>query len=123
MVQSAVPLPIHLDLFENGIAKKLDFAFGGPQAARVAKFIKEGKLELGAIHTYLELFARYFIDPDAEGLADLRLQGRPAGQPVHRLQHRGHADHRRGDQVPPGIVIAQVNEIVDTLPRVDIPAD
>src|SRR3974390_1001611 len=62
MVQSAVPLAVHLDLFEIGIAKKLDFAFGGPQAGRVAQFINEGKLQLGAIHTYLELFARYFID-------------------------------------------------------------
>src|ERR1035437_4331591 len=62
MVQSAVPLAVHLDMFDVGIAKKLDFAFGGPMAARVATAIKEGKLELGAIHTYLELFARYFID-------------------------------------------------------------
>ena len=62
MVQSAVPLAVHLDLFELGIAKKLDFAFGGPMAGRVAQLINEGKIELGAIHTYLELFARYFID-------------------------------------------------------------
>ncbi|HEY9766632.1 MAG TPA: malonate decarboxylase subunit alpha, partial [Chroococcales cyanobacterium] len=29
MVQSVVALPEHLDLFEKGIAKKLDFAFSG----------------------------------------------------------------------------------------------
>ena len=34
IVQSGIVLPEHLDLFENGIAKKLDFSFSGPQSAR-----------------------------------------------------------------------------------------
>jgi len=46
MVQSGVVLPEHLDVFDKGIARML---FGG-------------KIELGAVHTYLELFARYFVD-------------------------------------------------------------
>jgi malonate decarboxylase alpha subunit len=46
MVQSGVLLPEHLDVFDKGIARML---FGG-------------KIELGAVHTYLELFARYFVD-------------------------------------------------------------
>ena len=62
MVQSSVPLASHLKAFELGIAEKLDFAYAGPQGAAVAKAITLGKLKLGAIHTYLELFARYFID-------------------------------------------------------------
>ena len=36
MVQSGVVLPAHLDLFERGVAKKLDFAYSGPQSARIA---------------------------------------------------------------------------------------
>ena len=56
MVQSVLTLPEHLDVFEKGIAKKLDMSFSGPQAGRIAEFLKEGKLELGAIHTYLELY-------------------------------------------------------------------
>ena len=62
MVQSVLTLPEHLDVFEKGIAKKLDMSFSGPQAGRIAEFLKEGKLELGAIHTYLELYGRYFVD-------------------------------------------------------------
>jgi malonate decarboxylase alpha subunit len=46
MVQSGVLRPEHLDVFDKGIARML---FGG-------------KIELGAVHTYLELFARYFVD-------------------------------------------------------------
>ena len=46
MVESGVVLPEHLDVFDKGIARML---FGG-------------KIELGAVHTYLELFARYFVD-------------------------------------------------------------
>ena len=62
MVQSGVVLPEHLDLFERGVAKRLDYAYSGPQSARIARMLFGGKIELGAVHTYLELFARYFID-------------------------------------------------------------
>ncbi|MCL7685450.1 malonate decarboxylase subunit alpha, partial [Klebsiella quasivariicola] len=62
MVQSSVPLSTHLDLFEKGIAQKLDFAYAGPQDGRLAQLIQAGKIKLGAIHTYLELFSRYFVD-------------------------------------------------------------
>ncbi len=62
MVQSGVVLPEHLDLFDRGVAKRLDYAYSGPQAARIAAMLFGGKIELGAVHTYLELFARYFID-------------------------------------------------------------
>src|SRR5439155_4705997 len=62
MVQSVLALPEHLDLFENGIAKRLDFSFSGPQGARLAKLVAADRIEIGAIHTYLELFARYFVD-------------------------------------------------------------
>ena len=62
MVQSVLSLPTHLDVFDKGIAKKVDFSFSGPQAGRLAKYVDEGKIEIGAIHTYLELFGRYFLD-------------------------------------------------------------
>jgi len=62
MLLSVLSLPEHLDVFEKGIASKLDFSFSGPQAGRLAKLAQSGKLNIGAIHTYLELFARYFID-------------------------------------------------------------
>src|SRR5271168_2801760 len=51
MVQSGVVLPEHLDIFETGIAKRLDYAYSGPQAARIAKMLFSGQIELGAVHT------------------------------------------------------------------------
>ena len=96
MVQSVLALPEHLDIFENGIASRLDFSFSGPQGARLAKLVSAGRIEIGAIHTYLELFARYFVDltPKVALVAAQAADAR--GQPLHRPQHRGHAGHRRG---------------------------
>src|SRR5579871_4846825 len=36
MIMPSVSLPQHLDLFEQGIAKKLDFAFAGAQSLRIS---------------------------------------------------------------------------------------
>jgi malonate decarboxylase alpha subunit len=62
MIQSGVVLPEHLDVFGKGVARRLDYSYSGPQAARIARMLFGGKIELGAVHTYLELFGRYFID-------------------------------------------------------------
>jgi malonate decarboxylase alpha subunit len=62
IVQSGVVLPAHLDLFTKGIASKLDFSYSGPQGGAIARSLYAGKIQLGAIHTYIELFARYFVD-------------------------------------------------------------
>ncbi|HEY0199279.1 MAG TPA: malonate decarboxylase subunit alpha, partial [Rhodanobacter sp.] len=39
MVQSGVVLPEHLDVFESGIAKRLDYAYSGPQSQRIARML------------------------------------------------------------------------------------
>ncbi|MBJ7515192.1 MAG: malonate decarboxylase subunit alpha, partial [Stenotrophomonas sp.] len=123
MVQSVLSLPSHLDVFERGIAKRLDFSFSGPQGARLAGLVAEGRIDIGAIHTYLELFGRYFIDLTpkialvAAQAAD-RHGNLYTGPNTEDTPVIVEATAFRG-----GIVIAQVNEIVDTLPRVDIPAD
>jgi malonate decarboxylase alpha subunit len=62
IVQSGVVLPAHLDLFTRGIASKLDFSYSGPQGGAIARALYAGKIQLGVIHTYIELFARYFVD-------------------------------------------------------------
>jgi malonate decarboxylase alpha subunit len=62
MVQSVLALPEHLDIFENGIASRLDFSFSGPQGARLARLVSAGRIEIGAIHTYLELYGRRLVD-------------------------------------------------------------
>lgn len=123
MVQSVLSLASHLDVFERGIAQRLDFSFSGPQSGRLANLVAEGRIEIGAIHTYLELFGRYFIDLTPQ-VALIAAQAADrhgnlyTGPNTEDTPVIVEATAFRG-----GIVIAQVNEIVDTLPRVDIPAD
>jgi malonate decarboxylase alpha subunit len=123
MLLSVLALPEHLDVFENGVAERLDFSFSGPQAVRLARLVAAGKLNIGAIHTYLELFGRYFID----------LTPRVALVAAQAADRHGNLYTGPNTEDTPaiveatafsgGIVIAQVNQIVDALPRVDIPAD
>ncbi|WP_211472859.1 malonate decarboxylase subunit alpha [Collimonas humicola] len=123
MLLSVLALPEHLDIFENGVAARLDFSFSGPQAGRLAGLVAAGKLNIGAIHTYLELFGRYFVD----------LTPRVALVAAQAADRHGNLYTGPNTEDTPaiveatafsgGIVIAQVNEIVDVLPRVDIPAD
>ena len=123
LVQSVLALPSHVDLFERGLANRLDFSFSGPQGARLAKLVQERRIEIGAIHTYLELFGRYFMDltpnvaliaaqaADAEGNLYLGPNTEDTPAIVEATAFKG------------GIVIAQVNERLEKLPRVDVPAD
>jgi malonate decarboxylase alpha subunit len=123
MVQSAVPLSVHLDLFEVGIARKLDFAFGGPMAGRIAQFINEGKLELGAIHTYMELFARYFVDLTPRVSLVCAYEGDAQGNLYTGFNTEDTPAIVEATKFSQGIVIAQVNKLVDKVSRVDIPGD
>jgi malonate decarboxylase alpha subunit len=49
IVQSGVVLQAHIDLFERGIARKLDFSYSGPQGQAIARALGAGKIELGAV--------------------------------------------------------------------------
>src|ERR1700721_214345 len=62
LIISSISRPEHLTLFELGIAKKVDFAYAGPQSLRLAQLLADGKVEVGAIHTYVELYARLLVD-------------------------------------------------------------
>jgi malonate decarboxylase alpha subunit len=123
MLQSGVVLPAHLDVFERKIARRLDYSYSGPQSARIARMLYAGQIELGAVHTYLELFARYFIDltPDVALIAavsadrDGNLYTGPNTEDTPTIVE--------ATAFRDGIVIAQVNELVERVPRVDIPAD
>ena len=123
MVQSGVVLPEHLDVFESGVAKRLDYAYSGPQSSRIAGMLFGGKIELGAVHTYLELFARYFVDltPNVALIAavsadrDGNLYTGPNTEDTPTVVE--------ATAFKDGVVIAQVNEIVECVPRVDIPGD
>ncbi|HEX6567488.1 MAG TPA: malonate decarboxylase subunit alpha [Chthoniobacterales bacterium] len=121
LIISSISRPEHLTLFELGIAKKVDFSFAGPQSLRLAQLLEDGKIEIGAIHTYVELYARLLIDliPDvvlvcaeqADEHGNLYTGPNTEDTPVI-IEAAAFHD---------GIVIAQVNQMTDSLPRVDIP--
>src|SRR3984893_15672612 len=123
MVQSVLALPDHLAVFERGIAHRLDFAFAGPQSRKLAELVVNGTVKIGAIHTYLELYARMLVDlaPQVALVVadkadrDGNLYTGPNTEDTPTITE---AAALRG-----GIVVAQVNQIVDRLPRVDIPGD
>ncbi len=123
MVQSGVVLPEHLDVFETGIAKRLDYAYSGPQAGRIAKMLFGGQIDLGAVHTYLELFARYFIDLTPNVALIAAVSADRHGNLYTGPNTEDTPTVVEATAFKSGVVIAQVNAIVDTVPRVDIPGD
>jgi malonate decarboxylase alpha subunit len=123
MVQSVLALPDHLAVFERGIANRLDFAYAGPQSRKLADLVASNALKIGAIHTYLELYARMLVDLTphvALVVADKadRNGNLYTGPNTEDTPTLIEAAAFRG-----GIVVAQVNEIVDRVPRVDVPGD
>ena len=123
MVQSGVVLPEHLDVFEKGIAKRLDFSYSGPQSARIARMLFGNKIELGAVHTYLELFARYFIDLTPQVALIAAVSADRDGNLYTGPNTEDTPTVVEATSFKSGLVVAQVAEIVDKVPRVDIPGD
>ncbi len=124
MIMPSVSLPEHLDLFEKGIARKIDFSYSGAQSLRMSQLLEDGMLEVGAIHTYIELYSRLFVDliPNIALIAAYKadkngnLYTGPSTEDTPAIAEAAAFKN--------GIVIAQVNELVDSeadLPRVDIP--
>lgn len=111
----------HLALFERGIARRVDFSFAGPQSLRVAQLLEDGKLEIGAIYTYVELYARMFVDLTPQVALVCALQADRAGNLYTGANTEDTPAIVEAAAFRHGIVLAQVNEIVDELPRVDIP--
>jgi malonate decarboxylase alpha subunit len=123
MVQSVIALPEHLDVFESGIASKLDFSFSGPQSARLAQMVSKGQIQIGAIHTYLELFGRYFVDLTPQVSLVCAQSADAQGNLYTGANTEDTPAIVEATAFKSGIVIAQVNEWVDQVPRVDIPGD
>ena len=123
MVQPVLALPDHLAVFERGIANRLDFSYAGPQSRRLADLVASNVVRIGAIHTYLELYARMLVDltphvalvvadkADRDGNLYTGPNTEDTPTLIEAAAFRG------------GIVVAQVNQIVDRLPRVDVPGD
>ncbi len=112
MIISSISRPEHLTLFEVGIAKKIDFAYAS-MGLRVAQLLEDDVLEIGAIHTYVELYARLFLDltpnvvlvcaEEADSEGNLYTGPNTEDTPVIVEAAAFHD----------GIVIAQVNRVVD----------
>jgi malonate decarboxylase alpha subunit len=123
MVQSVLALPEHLDVFERGVATRLDFSFSGPQGGRLARLVSENRIAIGAIHTYLELFGRYFVDLTPRVSLICAQSADRAGNLYTGPNTEDTPVIAEATAFKLGIVIAQVNEMRDALPRVDIPGD
>lgn len=123
MVQSVVSLPAHLDIFEKGIASRLDFSYSAPQGLRLAKLIANNKIQIGAIHTYLELYSRFFMDLNPK----ICLIAAESADRNGNLYTGANTEETpvivEATAFKNGIVIAQVNKIVDEIPRIDITSD
>ena len=123
MIQTGIVLPEHLDLFDKGIARRLDYSYSEPQAARLARMLLGGKIELGAVHTYLELFARYFVDLTPQVALIAAVGADRDGNLYTGPNTEDTPTVVEATSFKSGLVVAQVAEIVDKVPRVDIPGD
>jgi len=118
---STLSRPEHLNLFELGIARRLDFSFAGPQSLRLAQLLEDGKVQVGAIYTYVELYARMFVDLTPNVALVCAEKADRAGNLYTGANTEDTPTIVEAAAFRQGIVLAQVNEIVDELPRVDIP--
>lgn len=123
MLQSVVALPAHVEVFEKGIAREIDFSFSGPQSARLASLVAEGRIRVNAIHTYIELFGRYLLDLTPQ----VALVAAEAADDAGNLYTGPNTEETptivEATAFKGGVVIAQVNELRNVLPRVDVPGD
>src|SRR5258707_7426145 len=122
LIISSISRPEHLTLFELGIAKKVDFAFAGPQSLRVAQLLEDGVLEIDAVHTYVELYARLLVDLIPNVVLVCAEQADREGNLFTGPNTEDTPVIVESAAFHDAIVIVQVNQIVDQLPRVDIPA-
>lgn len=124
MIIPSVSRAEHLDLFERGVARKLDFAFAGAQSLRISQFLQDGILEIGSIHTYAELYGRLYVDLTPNVVLVAGYKADRDGNLYTGASTEDTPALVEAAAFRDGIVIAQVNEIVDDpkdLPRVDIP--
>jgi len=123
MLMSSVTLDEHIDLFKKGIAKKLDFSFSGRQAVPLARLARNGQVDIGSIHTYAELYSRYFTDLIPNVALVCAEESDPAGNLYTGANTEETPILCEATHFGKGIVIAQVVRIVEKCKRVDIPGD
>jgi malonate decarboxylase alpha subunit len=114
-----------LDLFELKLATKLDFAYSGPQSVRMAQLLADRQVRVGAIHTYVELYARMFTDLTPNVALLCATKADRDGNLFTGPNTEDTPTIAEATAFRDGVVIVQADEIVDAggLPRVDIPGD
>lgn len=122
MTQSTLVLNEHLDLFRLGIADRLDFAYSGPQSKALYALAVEKKVKIGAIHTYLELYGRYFVDLYPQVAILVAEACDEAGNIYTGNNTEDSPLIAEATRFKMGVVIVQVKQKLAQLPRVDLPA-
>jgi malonate decarboxylase alpha subunit len=125
MLLASVSRAEHLDLFERGLAEKLDLAYAGPQSVRIAQLVEDGTVKIGAIHTYVELYARMFTDLTPDVALLCAVQADRDGNLYTGPNTEDTPTIAEAAAFRDGVVLVQANEVVDVgkLPRIDIPGD
>ena len=123
MIIPSISRDEHLELFEKGIAEELNFAFAGVQSVQLSKMLAAHKLRIGAIHTYLELYGRLYLDLTPNVVLLAADKADKDGNLYTGFNTEETPTIAEAAAFKNGIVIVQVNDIVETeeLPRVDIP--
>ena len=122
MTQSTVVLNEHLDLFRLGLADRLDFAYSGPQSKGLYQLAAEKKVKIGAIHTYLELYGRYFVDLYPQIAILVAEACDEAGNVYTGNNTEDTPLIAEATRFKMGVVIVQAKQKLAQLPRVDVPA-
>src|SRR5260370_35404940 len=108
-----------MELFERKIANRVDFSFSGPQASRLAHMVSHSEIQIGAIHTYLELFGRYFVDL----MPDVSLIAADTADEEGNLYTGANTEETplivEATAFREGVVVTQVNEIRKAVRRVE----
>ncbi len=86
------------------------------------QLLEDGKVEIGAIHTYVELYARMFVDLVPDVALICAEQADRQGNLYTGPNTEDTPTIVEATAFHDGVVVVQVNELVDALPRVDIPA-
>jgi malonate decarboxylase alpha subunit len=105
------------------LAERLDLAYAGPQSVRIAQLVEDGTVKIGAIHTYVELYARMFTDLTPDVALLCAVQADRDGNLYTGPNTEDTPTIAEAVAFRDGVVLVQANEVVDVgkLPRVDIP--
>ena len=100
LIISSISRPEHLELFELGIAKKVDFAFAGPQSIRIDALTRRRRCG-DRRDSHLRRVVRSAICRlGSERRAGLCGTGRSCWEPIHGAEHGGDARDRRSRSFP-----------------------